>query len=101
MFKIRDGIIVTSEANHMDDMGLVVVVDTDDHDEVWFVCRQDQIKRNWQISSRISSRDVLYFVDGKKSTPDDLFACLEQDWPEDLMWLLFHPEIYDGRYDGS
>jgi len=30
---------------------------------------------------------------------DEFMLYLESDWPEDVGWLLFHPELYSGRFD--
>jgi len=30
---------------------------------------------------------------------DEFMEYLENNWPEDVEWLLFHPELYSGKFD--
>lgn len=100
MFEIRDGIILTDEVNHMDDVGKIVVMFGDGR--VIFVCRNKGINSvYWQISGTTSWRKHnLYFDESGVITKEKMIDTMLVDWPEDLIWLLFHPEIYDGGYDG-
>lgn len=101
MFEIRDGVILTDETVHMDDAGHIMVFFADYDGSVMFVCRNEGVNRiYWQISSKTDVSDNLYFDYCGLSNHEKLIDVLRTDWPEDLMWLLFHPEIYDGRYDG-
>lgn len=35
----------------------------------------------------------------KEVDRDEFMEYLETNWPEDVEWLLFHPELYSGKFD--
>jgi len=104
MFEIKDGVMLTDEPRRIiHTVGKIVILfDSQKYGEVSLV-RRNKFDGSvcWQISPKTDWRDLMCVVNsGIFSTRASLIDFLHSDWPDDFIWLLFHLEIFDGKWNG-
>lgn len=83
----------------MDDVGRIVLL-FDFDGALMFACRNEGENRvHWQITAKTDYHGNKYFNQYGLTTHERLIDDMSRDWPDDFMWLLFHPEVFEGRID--
>ncbi len=91
-------------ANNLED-GAYVVKDADGDNQAYnFIARishitETHIAEIWEIDGENAfflrdSRGFQYAV-----TKEEFVDFLKENYPADLEWLIWHPEIWEGKYD--
>ena len=54
---------------------------------------------NWAIYSGNGSKNY-YYINGMEKAKENFVGLLTTDYPDDMTWILFHPEVLDGEWNG-
>lgn len=63
----------------------------------WSAARSEKEVTNWET---YGSGHSYYWVDGfLANSLEHFMERMMENYPEDVVFLLFHPELFDGRYE--
>lgn len=77
---------------YVDELGPVVLFNP-----YGFGTFEASVQNSWSLYFNRVGSD--YYVMGSEHTRDKFVARLTEEYPDDMTWILFHPEVLDGRWD--
>lgn len=62
-----------------------------------YLCRTDKSRTRYEINAAKDSNNS-YYVDSSPATKESFIDFVRDNYPDDFLFFLYHPEIFNGRY---
>ena len=95
------------------ELGSCIVINFDNDNKLTYICREQNLSKegegeiNFLVEWEIILKDpefhypqpILFLIEeGEADNFEEFVEYMKEKFPDDLNWILFHPEIFNGNY---